>query len=180
MPTSAIPIVTLRRQAREAPWAVGELAALADRLLSAAGHAPERPTTDRTVRFYVSRAVVQAPFGRGPGTAWGYPHLVELLAARLAQQQGDSLDAIALRRGQLTPTALEEWTARALGAALPELAPAPRHDPPLGEAWSRHAVAPGVELHLADDHPLRRDTARLGALLDHLRREVVPSPEETG
>jgi hypothetical protein len=178
MPTSAIPLVTLRRQARDAPWAVGELALLADRLLSAAGHAPDRPTTDRTVRFYVSRAVVQAPFGRGPGTAWGYPHLVELLAARLAQQQGDSLDAIALRRGELTPAALEEWTARALGRALPEVVPAPR--PPPGEAWSRHAVAPGVELHLADDHPLRRDAERLGALLDHLRREVAPSPEETG
>lgn len=178
MPTSAQPLTTLRNQAREAPWSLAELAALADRLLEAAGRAPDRPTTDRTVRFYVSRAVIQGPFGRGPGSAWGYPHLVELLAARLAQLDGESLDAIALRRAALPPAALEEWTAERLGAAVPRAVPPPTPVP--GDDWCRLAIGPGAELHLASTHPLRQDAARLGALLDHLRHEVAPSPEETG
>lgn len=179
MTATAQPLVSLRSHASRAPWSLGELASLADRLLAAAGRAPDRPTSERTVRFYVSRAVVQGPFGRGPGSAWGYPHLVELLAARLAQQAGESLDTIALRRGALAPDALESWTADALGAPLPPpLEPVQEgHDPVLDE-WARVVLVPGAELHLAQSHPLRRDPARLGLLLDQLRHALSPSPED--
>lgn len=179
MTATAQPLVSLRSHASGAPWSLGELAALADRLLIAAGHAPDRPTSERTVRFYVSRAVVQAPFGRGPGSAWGYPHLVELLAARLAQQAGESLDAIALRRGECTTDELESWTADALGAPLPLPGePVREISGPSLDEWCRVVLAPGAELHLAQSHPLRCDPARLGLVLDQLRHALSPSPED--
>lgn len=174
------PLVALRRQAALAPWAVGELAALADRLLSAAGHPPPRGTTERTVRFYVGRSVVRPPFGRGPGSTWGYPHLVELLAARLAQEDGESLDGVAERRRALDEAGLERFVADRLGA-VPLVSPeaAAAEPPPPSAAWHRYPVAPGVELHLAAGHPLAGDSRRLGALLDGLAREATPPAPES-
>lgn len=176
------PCQALRAQGTTAPWSVAELASHADRLLQAAGVAPARATTERTVRYYVSRQVVSPPFGRGPGSTWGYPHLVELLAARLALHDGESLDAAAARRSALDPTALERHAATRLDlpASLPTEAAAPADDPRVvGTRWHRHAVADGVELHLADGHPLAADSRRLGALLDGLAREVAPPAPES-
>lgn len=180
MASTAAPLVTLRRHAVDAPWTVAELAALADRLLDAAGVTPARPTTDRTVRFYVTKGVVQVPFGRGPGSSWGYPHLIELLAARLAQHDGETLEAIAAGREQLSADALERRTAARLAVPLP--APVEVTAPPIapiGAAWHHFEVHPGLELHLHHDHPLLRDPQRLGSLLDGLRTETRPSSEES-
>lgn len=173
------PLVALRRHAVLAPWAASDLAALADRLLAAAGHPPPRGTSERTVRFYVGRSVVRPPFGRGPGSTWGYPHLVELLAARLAQEDGESLDGVAERRRALDEAALERFVADRLGT-VPLTDPAPPAREPLPvAAWHRYPVAPGVELHLAADHPLVGDSRRLGALLDGLAREAAPPAPES-
>jgi hypothetical protein len=158
---------------------VAELAELADRLLEAAGQPPERPTTDRTVRFYVTRRVLQPPFGQGPGSAWGYPHLVELLAARLAQRAGEPLEAIATRRATLSPEALERQAAQDLGVAVP--GPVDRSPPvshPAGVA-RQVVVEPGVELHLAADHPLSRDDERLGTIVDRLAKDIASRIQET-
>lgn len=177
--TAAEPLVTLRRNAADAPWTVAELAALTDRLLGDSGNPPGKPTTDRTVRFYVTRAVVQVPFGRGRGSSWGYPHLVELLAARLAQASGEGLDAIAERRSRLSPAALERYVASHFTAPLP--APSetePQVGMPTGTGWRRFVVPGGAELHVQEDHPLLRNPRRLGAVLDDLAREVNPSLEE--
>jgi hypothetical protein len=180
MASTAEPLVTLRRHAGNAPWSLAELAALTDRLLGAAGALPAKPTTDRTVRFYVTRAVVQGPFGRGPGSAWGYPHLIELLAARLAQRDGETLDAIAERRATLTPAALERHTADRLAVPLPAPAePVTESVAPSSATWQRFAVSPGVELHLHHDHPLLRVPGQLAVLLDGLRAETAPSPKES-
>lgn len=181
MTGSVQPLVALRRHTAQAPWSLGELAALADALLASVDVVPDRPTTERTVRFYVTRAVIQAPFGRGPGSAWGYPHLVELLAARLGQHRGESLDVIAERRASLTGTGLEEWTAAHL--VRPIAAPAVSEQVPdaavSAESWQRVVVDPGVELHLAGEHPLVRHPARLRAVLDRLRHDVHSSSEES-
>lgn len=179
--TGVAPLVALRRHAAHAPWALDELATLADELLAATGHAPPRATTERTVRFYVSRGVVRAPFGRGPGSTWGYPHLVELLAARLAQEGGESLELVASRRLALDDPALECFTAERLGAVPSQLPGEATASPPSpgGAAWRRFTVAAGVELHLAADHPLVGDPGRLAALLDGLTRETASSAPES-
>lgn len=179
--TRVEPLVALRRHAAGAPWALDELAGLADGLLAAAGHEPPRPTSERTVRFYVSRGVVRSPFGRGPGSTWGYPHLVELLAARLAQQDGETLDQAAERRRALDDAALEEFSASRLGRVPLELPEGADHADPMvtGSAWRRHVVAPGLELHLAASHPLAGDPRRLGAILEGLAREAASSAPES-
>jgi hypothetical protein len=73
----------------QTPSSLGELAELADRLLAAADSAPDRPTTERTVRFYVSRGVVRPPKGRGASARWEYPHLIDLLAVPTAPSGSD-------------------------------------------------------------------------------------------
>ena len=172
--------MTLRRHGADAPWAIGDLAVLADRLLGAAGAQPPKPTTDRTVRFYVTRGVVQVPFGRGRGSSWGYPHLIELLAARLAQLDGEALEAIVERRLRLSAEALERHTATRLAVPLPApVDPVPPVATPESVGWRRIAVTDGVELHLRDQHPLLRDPRRLGIVLDGLRNETGPSSEES-
>lgn len=175
------PLVALRRHAAAAPWALGELAALADGLLAAAGRQPPRATSERTVRFYVSRGVVRTPFGRGPGSSWGYPHLVELLAARLAQEDGESLDEAAGRRRALDDVALERFAADRLGAIPVELpvGAEPAAPMPAGTGWHRYPVAVGVELHVSADHELVGDPGRLAALLHGLAREAASSAPES-
>jgi hypothetical protein len=180
MAKGAEPLVTLRRHAAGAPWAIGDLAALADRLLVSAGAKPPKPTTDRTVRFYVTRGVVQVPFGRGRASTWGYPHLVELLAARLAQLDGEALEAVTGLRTHLSLEALEQWVASRLAVPLP-----PPREPeveapaPASSRWHRFAVSDGVELHLGEHHPLLRDPRRLGAVLDGLQVATGTSSEES-
>ena len=125
--------------------------------------------------------------GRGRGSAWGFPHLVELLAVRAAQRDGESLDAATLRRGALDDPALERYVAERLGA-VPLTAEPVAADPPRGTAWVRYPVAPGVELQFASDHPLVGDPKYFsienwelpGGLQNRLhllaRRIAVPHP----
>jgi hypothetical protein len=177
MPTTLEPLVSLRRHAAAAPWTLAEVAALADRLLGGADHGSERPISERTVRFYVARGVVAPPFGRGPGSAWGYPHLVELLAVRICRRAGESLEAIAGRRDGLTLEALERLVADGLGVVAAPAEPSPRAAT-LPAPDRCITVAPGVELHVAGDHPLAADPERLDALVDRLARDVVPRTQE--
>lgn len=164
----------LRRYQDAAPWRLAELVALGDDLLAAADAAPDKPTTERTLRFYVSRGVVHPPYGRGAGSSWGYRHLVELLAARLAQHGGETLDAIAAAREALGTRALERQVAERLGPAffrprlMRDAAPAPVASRPAGTEWYRIPVGDGAELHLAATHPLLADAARLSTVVSHL------------
>lgn len=168
------PLVALRRHASRAPWRARDLIALVDRLLSGVRPGQDRPLTERTLHYYVAARVVQAPAGRGAGTGWGYPHLIELLAARIARLAGDSLQVIATRREAQSLEALERQVADALGAAV--AAPAdstPTEDSgDIPVAWRDHQVTPSVVLRLTVTHPLHDDPRRLGVLLDGLAREV--------
>ncbi len=180
MRSHADPLVTLRRVGVAAPWTAAGLAREVDRLLRAVDSAPVRPTTERTLRFYVSRGVVQHPFGRGPAASWEYPHLVELLAARLGQQHGETLEAIAARRDTMDSELLERHTATRLGAPLPppvEDEPTPEVVP--GSNWHRINVAQGVELHLVEGHPLLDHPDRLAQVVAGIRAAAGPSQEES-
>lgn len=157
-------VTQLRRFQEAGPWSLPELAGLTDELLDAAAAPPEKATSERTVRFYVSRGVVAAPYGRGGGTTWGYRHLIELLAARLAQHDGDTLETIAARRGTLGERTMERQVAERLAVAFrPRLvreAPPPP-EPVATTAWRRIVLAEGVELHVAEGHPVLGDEAKL-------------------
>jgi hypothetical protein len=177
-PTGMDPLVALRRHAADAPWAVGDLAQLADRLLAANGGNGEKALTERTVRYWVSCGVVRPPSGRGRGATWGYPHLVDLLAVRAAQRDGETLHQALTRRTALDDLSLERFVADRLGA-VPLNAGVVPVDAPAATRWLRYEAAPGVELHLRADHPLVGDPRRLGAVLDGLAREAGPSARES-
>lgn len=168
------PLVALRRHASRAPWRARELIALVESLLDRVATVSDRPLSERTLHYYVASGVVRTPSGRGAGTGWGYPHLIELLAARLARALGDSIQVIATRRAETGLEALERQVAGALGPAVTEWTDStPANDPgDIPVAWRDHQVAPGVVLRLASTHPLHDDPRRLGVLLDGLAREV--------
>lgn len=166
-------LATLRQHART-PCSLAELAALADRLLAAANLSPARPTTERTIRFYVSRGVVRPPTGRGASARWEYPHLVDLLAARLAQQDGIALDAVARQRRGRSDPALERLVAGRLGViadAVPE--PVEEASVPPSSDWRRLPIGEAAELHLVSEHPLLQDPSRLRAVLGEIARALA-------
>lgn len=197
---SADPLATLREYRGLAPWNLHDLATLTAALLEAAAVRPINPaaaTTPnaRTVRYYVTRGLVAAPDGRGTAAIYGYRHLLQVLAIKLRQMEGATLEAIAGELQQLTGDVLERRVAAALGQGLP----APDRLPFEGAdsftggrtgrafqtgtaadahldtdarvaslAWRRVQVGPGAELHLRADHPLA-DPERLEAVAEAVR-----------
>ena len=179
--THADPLTTLREYRGLAPWGLRDLTALAAGILDASGVVPvsavarSRPT-DRTIRFYVARHLVNAPDGRGTAATYGYRHLLQVLAVKLRQMEGATLDTIERDLAGLTGDAVERRVAAALGARLPRPADLQLLRGPgiargrvarAVEAWlappppeartvslcRRIAVAPGVELLVDDGHP---------------------------
>ncbi len=97
----------------------------------------------RTIRYYVQEGLLQPPLGVGRGSHYDRSHLERLLQVKALQEAGRSLDAIrqALRQ---PPTGRPP----SLSPPLPALPPAtalPR------SLWRRVTLAPGVELHVAQD-----------------------------
>ncbi len=186
------PLANLRGYAALAPWNLRDLATLAGALLDASGIYPlnaaarARPT-ERTIRFYVAQGIVNKPEGRGTAATYNYRHLLQVLAIKLRQMEGATLDKVAAEFQGLTGDVIERRVAGALGAALPppdRLAVMPNdHEPRgrVGRAMQQRAavasepgqaarfrgvqrleVAPGVELLLEGHHPaLRRDPESL-------------------
>ncbi len=168
-------LVRLRSLIDPGQWGIVDLATLAATLLGEdAGSG--RVTSDRTIRYYASRRVIASAIGRGASARWDYRHLVELLAARIAVREGDSLDGIAARRSTMGLPELEQWVAS-------HLAPPQQVEKPVSmpqhEARLRFIVAEGVELNIRGSHPIAADPVRIGALIATLAREASATTEET-
>src|SRR5580765_8373766 len=92
----ADPLLALRDYAKLAPWNIRDLSTIAGGILDGAGVTPissaaqSRPS-DRTIRFYVTRHLMSAPDGRGTAAIYGYRHLLQLLAIKLRQMEGATL-----------------------------------------------------------------------------------------
>ncbi|MEP6571077.1 MAG: MerR family transcriptional regulator [Gemmatimonadota bacterium] len=118
------PLGTLREYAALAPWSLRDLTALAGAILETSGIFPvnaaarARPT-ERTIRFYVARRLVSPPEGRGTAAIYGYRHLLQVLAIKLRQMDGVTLDALIREFAGLGGDVIERRVAGALGAALP-------------------------------------------------------------
>jgi MerR-like DNA binding protein len=194
------PLTTLREYRPLAPWGLRDLTALAAGILDASGIVPvssvarSRPT-ERTIRFYVARGLVSPPEGRGTAATYGYRHLLQVLAVKLRQMEGATLDVIVREMGGLTGDAIERRAASALGARLPRptalelerrqgagrgrvgraldgwLAPPPAGS---GEPSScrRIPVVPGVELLVDERHPALRRPDAAAALVAGLRASL--------
>ena len=159
------PVALLRAHARHAPWNARGLAAHVTALVDSAGLRPTNASarsapSARAVRFYVSNGLLDRPEGTGTSATYNYRHLLQLLAIKIRQREGQTLESIKREMQDVTGDALErrvaQWLAPALGAG-PE--PVPRADGDVPLSWRRMPVADGIELHVRDDSPAARDDA---------------------
>jgi DNA-binding transcriptional MerR regulator len=180
--SEADPRTTLRSYRGSAPWRLRDLATLASTLLEHANITPVSSAasalpTERTIRFYVARGLVNPPEGRGTAATYSYRHLLQVLAIKLRQMEGATLERMAEEFRDTPGDVLEHRVATSLGT-LPPLSvalhrlksgartvvsgPAPGARP--GRAIRRVALGPGVELLIDESHPAWHDRAQLAAL----------------
>lgn len=193
---------TLRQYAALAPWSLRDLAVLAGAILETSAVFPvnaasvARPS-ERTIRFYMARKLVSRPAGRGSAAVYAYKHLLQLLAIKLQQMEGASLDTLVKDLVGLPGDVVERRVAGALGARLPPPDQLPLTLPegePRGKvgrallAWTsaagsspalrgkgnlcrRVSLGPGAELILDERHPLFPSLDD-ETIVDALRRAV--------
>jgi hypothetical protein len=100
------------------------------------------------------------PEGTGTAATYNYRHLLQLLAIKIRQREGQSLDTIKAEMKDMTGDALERKIATSLAPALGAGADstAAREDDE-SFSWKRIPVADGIELHVRTDSPASRDEA---------------------
>jgi DNA-binding transcriptional MerR regulator len=162
------PITLLRAHAKHAPWNARGLAAHVTALVDAAGVRPTNASaraapSARSIRFYVANGLLARPEGTGTSATYNYRHFLQLLAIKIRQREGGTLDAIKKEMAEFAGDALERRVAASLAASLGATVETRRQaqddEPP--PSWRRMAVADGVELHVRDDSPASRDAALL-------------------
>jgi DNA-binding transcriptional MerR regulator len=158
-------VALLRAHSKHAPWNARGLAAHATALVDAAGMRPTNASaraapSARAVRFYVANGLLDHPVGRGTAATYHYRHLLQLLAVKIRQREGQTLDAIKLELTGATGDALEKRVAQSLAPALLSGADqAVQQDDTPTASWRRVVVADGIELHVRDDSPAARGDA---------------------
>lgn len=199
--SSADPLTTLREYRALAPWGLRDLAALAGGILDASGVVPvnaaarARPS-ERTIRFYVARGLVSPPDGRGTAAVYSYRHLLQVLAIKLRQMEGATLESMLKEFAGLTGDLIEKRTATALGPGLPPPEQLPLlRTPGTGRgrvgravmAWlapvegitmssstcRRIPVAPGVEVLIDEQHPALRLNGDPAVIAEALRQALA-------
>jgi DNA-binding transcriptional MerR regulator len=160
MPDANSPVGLLRAHSKQAPWNARGLAAHATALVDAAGIRPTNASaraapSARAVRFYVANGLLARPDGKGTAATYHYRHLLQLLAIKIRQREGATLDTIRGEMKDLTGDALERRVAQSLAPAL-QGQPAGAVDDNgdgIGDArpWRRILVTEGIELHVRDD-----------------------------
>lgn len=135
-------------------------------LVDAAGVRPTNASaraapSARSIRFYVANGLLERPEGAGTAATYNYRHFLQLLAIKIRQREGVTLDAIKHEMKEVTGDALERRVASSLAAALGATIETRRQasDEDVTASWRRVPVADGVELHVRDDSPASRDDA---------------------
>ena len=160
------PLALLRAHARHAPWNARGLAAHVTALVDAAGVRPTNASaraapSARSIRFYVANGLLERPEGAGTAATYNYRHFLQLLAIKIRQREGVTLDIIKREMKEVTGDALERRVASSLAAALGATVETRKQasDEDVTASWRRVPVADGVELHVRDDSPASRDEA---------------------
>lgn len=159
------PVALLRAHSRLAPWNARGLAAHVSALVDAAGVRPTNTSaraapSARSVRFYVASGLLDRPEGAGTAATYGYRHFLQLVAVKIRQREGVTLDVIRKEMQELTGDALERRVATSLAAALEGSgleAPQRTAEHLEPASWRRVPVTDGLELHVREDSPLARD-----------------------
>ena len=159
------PVALLRAHSRHAPWNARGLAAHVTALVDAAGIRPTNASaraapSARSVRFYVASKLLDRPEGTGTAATYNYRHLLQLLAIKIRQREGQSLDKIKEEMKDITGDSLERRIAASLAPALTSGADESvlNHDENT-YTWRRAPVAEGIELHIREDSPAASDEA---------------------
>ena len=114
----------------------------------------------RAVRFYVASGLLDRPEGSGTAATYNYRHFLQLLAIKIRQREGATLDTIKSEMKEFAGDALERRVATSLAPALGSGADlAVRRDDESTASWRRVAIAEGVELHVRDDSPAAHESA---------------------
>jgi DNA-binding transcriptional MerR regulator len=197
---------TLRSYRPLAPWGLRDLTALSAAILDASGVVPvnasarARPS-ERTIRFYVARGLVSPPEGRGTAAVYAYRHLLQVLAIKLRQMEGATLETIIKEFEGQTGDVTERRVASTLGPGLPAPERLPLAQLPnlprgrvgravqaLAQAQSgrtpagrpslcfRIPVSEGVELLLDERHPAARSAGEAARLADRVRGALGEPP----
>jgi hypothetical protein len=206
-PSTPDPLATLREYRPLAPWGLRDLAALAGAILDASGVVPinaaaRAQPSERTIRFYVARGLVSPPEGRGTAAVYTYKHMLQVLAIKLRQMEGATLETIVREAESLSGDMIERRVAQTLGPALPHpsqlallqapgtgrgrvgralqawIAP-PDAGAARGVSCRRITVAPGVELLIDEQHPVARLHGGSEAIGEAMRRALatlMPGP----
>ena len=123
----------------------------------------------RAIRFYVASGLLDHPQGKGTAATYHYKHLLQLLAIKIRQREGQTLDLIKAELADVQGDQLEKKVAAALAPALGlGTTAAARADDEGPLTWRRVVVTDGIELHVRDDSPASRDSA-LMALREAVR-----------
>lgn len=159
------PISLLRAHARHAPWNARGLAAHVTALVDATGLRPTNASarvapSARSIRFYVANGLLDRPEGTGTAATYNYRHFLQLLAIKIRQREGATLDSIKGELRDVTGDALERRVATSLAPVLgvhADTVAQAEDDHSL--SWRRVPVAEGIEIHVRDDSPAARDEA---------------------
>ncbi len=169
------PVALLRAHSRHAPWNARGLAAHVTALVDAAGIRPTNASarvtpSARSVRFYVANGLLDRPEGAGTAATYNYRHLLQLLAIKVRQREGATLDGIRTEMKEITGDALERRVAASLAPALGAQADQVVRD--VGDtapaSWRRVLIADGIELSVREDVPAAREEA-LMAIRESIR-----------
>jgi DNA-binding transcriptional MerR regulator len=162
------PIALLRAHARHAPWNARGLAAQVTGLVDAAGVRPTNASarmapTQRSIRFYIANGLLEHPDGAGTAATYNYRHFLQLLAIKIRQREGATLETIKGEMREVTGDALERRVATSLAAALGATVETrtQQADHTTPATWRRVYVADGVELHVREDSSAARDDSLL-------------------
>lgn len=150
------PVVHLRVHSRQAPWNARGLAAHATSIVDSAGMRPTNAAaraalSARAVRFYVAAGLLDRPEGKGTAATYGYRHLLQLLAIKIRQREGQTLETIKRELAEQTGDALERRVAQSLAPALAAVPIFSTEADPAPVSWQRVAIVNGVELHVRAD-----------------------------
>lgn len=158
------PIGLLRAHARHAPWNARGLAAHVSGLVDSVGVRPTNASaraapSARSIRYYIANGLLDRPEGTGTSATYSYRHFLQLLAVKIRQREGATLETIKREMTELTGDSLERRVATALAAALGATAETRRvnADSESPASWRRVVVADGVELHVREDSPSAGD-----------------------
>jgi len=126
----------------------------------------------RAIRFYVANGLLDHPEGKGTAATYHYRHLLQLLAIKIRQREGQTLDIIKGELAELHGDQLERRVASSLGPALGTGADLQvRHDDDAPSMWRRLTVADGIELHVREDSAAARPSTMI-AIRESVRAAI--------